>query len=357
MKKLLLPRYVIGEDAFDAIYEVCHFYGNKVGIIHGYNGYPIIENELLQALSKFEIVANEYSLKDVTYANCEKLVSSTNLKDADFIIGVGGGKCLDITKVVAEKLEKPVFTIPTIAAQCGAVTKISVMYNDDGSHLHTYRLKTCPEFTFIDTKVIVKAPVKYLWAGIGDTMAKHIESVFASRNDELDFASNYGITVGKLCYDPIIRFGKKAMDDAKNQVVSEELEEVIQSIVCATGSVSLSVRHDYNGALSHALFYGMTIRKEVEENHLHGEIVSYGSLVQLMVDNQMEALEELYRFHKSIDLPVCLADLGLSRQENIEDILDFTEKNKELNYVPYKITKDMIRTAILKLEDYSLNEN
>ena len=40
----------------------------------------------------------------------------------------------------------------------------------------------------------------------------------------------------------------------------------------------------YNGGIAHALFYGLTKRKHIEKGHLHGEVVSYGTLVNLMVD-------------------------------------------------------------------------
>ena len=115
----------------------------------------------------------------------------------------------------------------------------------------------------------------------------------------------------------------------------------------------LLVHPDYNSALAHALFYGLTVREHIEKNHLHGEVVSYGTLVQLMMDGQQEMLQKAYAFHRQIGLPVCLADLELSKDDPLSDVLEMAEKNQELNHVPYPVTQALIRKAIDDLENYA----
>ena len=160
------------------------------------------------------------------------------------------------------------------------------------------------------------------------------------------------MTISKLCYEPILEKGEKAYDDVKAHVVSKEVDDVIKSIIIATGSVSLSVNPDYNSALAHALYYGLTVREWMERKHLHGEIVSYGTLVQLLLDEQYEELRRVYDFNKKVGLPVCLKDLDLTKEDPLDDVLDATIVNQELDHIPYPITKDMVRDAIAKLEDY-----
>ena len=99
----------------------------------------------------------------------------------------------------------------------------------------------------------------------------------------------------------------------KDHIVSNEVEDVIKSIIIATGSVSVSVNPDYNSALAHALYYGLTVREWMERKHLHGEIVSYGTLVQLLLDKQYDELRRVYDFNKKVKLPVCLRILILKK--------------------------------------------
>ncbi len=347
-----LPRYSIGNDCFDHLKEVISGYGNKVALLYGEKAFAASGEKVLKALEGVQIVHQEVYGKEASYANIDRLKVNEELKKADLLIGIGGGKCLDVTKVVGDILGKPVFTVASIASTCAAVTKISILHNDDGSFKEIYRLKNPPVHCFIDPQIIVNAPAKYFWAGMGDTMAKHVECVFSSKNDVLDFESELGRTISILCYEPILEKGQKAYEDVKAHTVSQEVEDVIKSIIVATGSVSLSVDPDYNSALAHALYYGLTVREWMERKHLHGEIVSYGTLVQLLIDGQYDELERVYDFNRKVGLPVCLKDLDLDREDPLDDVLDATIANPELDHIPYPITKQMVHETILKLEDH-----
>ena len=352
MVQNFLPRYTLGTDAFTKIYEVVSPYGNKVCLLYGEKAFAASKDKLLPNLEKLEIVHQEVYGKEASYANIDRISANEEVKKADVLIGVGGGKCLDVTKMVGDRLGKPVFTIASIASTCAAVTKIAILHNEDGSFKEIYRLKQAPVHCFIDPQIIVNAPSEYFWAGMGDTMAKHVECVFSAKNDVLDFESEYGRTVSVLCYEPILEKGVKAYEDVKHHKVSEEVEDVIKSIIIATGSVSLSVDPAYNSAVAHALYYGMTVREWMERKHLHGEIVSYGTLIQLLVDHQYEELRRVYDFNKAVSLPVCLKDLDLEQSDPLDDILDAAVINPELEHVPYPVTKKMLREAIDELEDY-----
>lgn len=200
-------------------------------------------------------------------------------------------------------------------ANCAPVTKISIMYHEDGSFKDIPRLKNVPAHCFINPNISLAAPLKYFWTGIGDAMAKHIESFWSAKAGEaLDYGSELGITAGRLCFDSIIEKGEKAYNDAANGTVSPELEETLLNVIVSPGIVSVSVHPDYNGGIAHALFYGLTSRKHIERDHLHGEVVSYGSLVNLMVDKDWDKQGKTRKFNKAIKLPTCLADLELKKE-------------------------------------------
>ncbi|MCB6607072.1 iron-containing alcohol dehydrogenase, partial [Anaerostipes caccae] len=51
-----------------------------------------------------------------SYENVEILSGVDEVKSADMIFAVGGGKALDTCKCLSDKLGKPVFTFPTVAS-------------------------------------------------------------------------------------------------------------------------------------------------------------------------------------------------------------------------------------------------
>lgn len=354
-KSIYLPQFTIGEDAFDQFRTELGKYGRTVAAVHGEKAWQAAADYVVPALEKagLELTGEVLYGRDATYENVERICADPRVQEADVLLAVGGGKCLDTVKLAADRLNKPVFTIPTIASNCAPITKISIMYHEDGSFCDIPRLQHVPAHCFIDPRIILAAPVRYFRAGIGDAMAKHIESQWSAKAGEpLSFETELGITAGRMCFHPLLREGRQALSDAENGIVSEAVENAILNVVISPGIVSVSVHPDYNGGIAHALFYGMTSRKHIEKNHLHGEVVSYGTLVNLMVDRDWDRLKKTYDFNVSVGLPVCLADLELEQDDPLEDVLAVTMANQELNHTPYPVTAEMIREGIRKLEAY-----
>lgn len=353
MSTVYLPSFTMEPDA-------CLAFGNifgkhkRIAVFHGEKAWRASHKKVMEGIAKAEgeVVIEACYGQDATQEHIDYMKRLVLEKDIDVLLAVGGGKCIDAVKVVADDTSLPVYSVATIASTCAAVTKISILYEQNGSFKEIRQLNAPPKHCFIDPEIIMEAPIPYLWAGIGDTMAKHIEATFSAKNDDLDYASELGIKISENCYYPMLRDGKKALKDASTKCVSKELNRVILNILVSTGSVSLSVDPAYNSALAHALFYGLTLRKHIEHKHLHGEVVSYGTLVQLMMDGQKELFQRTYAFHKQIQLPTCLQDLELSIDEDLSDILTAAANNKELEHVPYPVTKELIYQAMKDVEAY-----
>ena len=120
----------------------------------------------------------------------------------------------------------------------------------------------------------------------------------------------------------------------------------------AVASIYLTAEHTvhYNSGLAHAIFYSLTAHPHIEKNYLHGEVVSYGVLNLLLVDNNMEDFETVYKFNKSVGLPTCLKDLEFTK-DNIEQLAENAVIMKDIEHNPYVITKEMLITSMEKLEE------
>ena len=226
------------------------------------------------------------------------------------------------------------------------------MYHPDGSLREYSFSKIPPNHIFINTQVIADAPDIYLWAGMGDTMAKHYECTISSRGHVPAHSDAMGIALSSMCAVPILRWGRQALEDCRAHTVTRELTEVILGIIISTGLVSNFVQVDYTTGLAHAVYNGFTVLPSTEANHhLHGEVVAYGILVMLTVDGQTEERDKLYDFSRSIGLPTCLADVHATP----EDLAAVTAKalaGIDVRVFPYTVTAEMIVKGIMDLEEY-----
>ena len=213
-----------------------------------------------------------------------------------------------------------------------------------------------PTHAFIDSEIIAQAPDKYLWAGIGDALSKEIESTFSARGDELDYTDGLGIQIGKMCTERLLQYGTQALKDSAANQPSYAIEQVVLDIIVTTGLVSVLVINDYNSALAHSFYYGTTVLEKMED-YLHGASVSYGVLALLQLDQQEALFQRIYAFMKENKLPVCLADMGLNATSDLEAILDKAMTTNDIVHVPYEITREMFKQAILDVEAYHAKQN
>ena len=208
---------------------------------------------------------------ECTYKEIKRVASLSKKLNVDMIFGVGGGKALDTAKGAAHEANIPIITLPTIAATCAAITALSVVYNEDGSFDSFYFFPKPPFHCLIDTQIIAEAPVKYLRAGMGDTLGKHYEALLSSRGDELSHSSLLGVTISNMCGAPILKYGKEALEECEKDLAGKALEYAVLSNIVSTGLVSILVEECYNCAVAHSLFYALEILPHFNEHHLHGD--------------------------------------------------------------------------------------
>ena len=350
-----LPSYSIGKDAYSEIAKCCRPYGTKAVAIGGKKAMAAAKDAILDAIkeSDIEILDFLWYGGECTFENVEKLENNPIVKEADMIFAIGGGKATDTSKATGVRMNKPVFSFPTIASNCSACTSVSIMYNEDGSFKQPFFFEKPPVHAFINTQIIVESPVRYLWAGMGDTYAKYFESSVSSRNEEVPHYIASGVASSRMCYEPILKYGIKALESNKSQTVSAEFEQAVLAVIVSTAiaSIFLCTDHiiDYNTGLAHAIFYALTSFPVIEKNHLHGEVVSYGVLALLLVDGNDTDFKRVYEFSKQAGLPTKLEALEIPA-EQLDKVAQMAVAMKDIDHNPYKITKDMLACALRKLE-------
>lgn len=357
---VFLPSYSIGIDSYKRIPYVTRRYGKKVVVIGGKTAISKAKSDILEGINESNIKVLDFIWYggNSSYENVEALLNNTKVKEADIIFAVGGGRAIDTCKVVSDKLDKPMFSFPTIASNCAACTAIAVMYNADDTFRDYYYPSEPAIHTFINTRIIAEAPDNFLWAGIGDALSKESEVLLATRGKELSHTPLLGVQLSRACDEPLLNFSAKALEDCRHNTTSYELEQIALDIIISTGLVSNltsdSEKYYYNSSLAHCVYYGSTVVPGCA-GHLHGEIVSFGVLCLLTYDKQFEKRDRIYEFNKSIGLPTCLDDIGI-KKEDVEKMVHKMNGVTEWYCAPYEVTEENFIKAILDTDEYSKNK-
>jgi glycerol-1-phosphate dehydrogenase [NAD(P)+] len=90
-------------------------------------------------------------------------------RKATYIIGLGGGKVIDVAKMVAYKLNKHFISIPTAPSHDGIASQFVSIRSL--SRAYSYLAKP-PLAIIIDIDVVSSAPKRLVASGVGDALAK-----------------------------------------------------------------------------------------------------------------------------------------------------------------------------------------
>lgn len=330
----------------------------KILIIHGQKSW--------QAAQQFWPVFTGLKSEEYTYHGENSLseidaISKLVIKESfDAVVGVGGGKVLDLTKSVSHVTHRQAVLIPTLPSNCSPWTPVSVVYDDSGAFIRFDIYPIGASLVLVEPQILLQAPVNMLIAGIADTLAKWYEAdvqMADIKNKSVPLEICY--YTAKQCKDVLLQYSEGAVQAAKAGTLNDDFVKAIETIIMFAGMVGGFGDHYGRVAGAHSIHNGLTV---LEETHhaLHGEKVAYGILVQLVLENKWAEIEQLLPFYRQLDLPVSLHDLGV---KDITDavISDVAAKStiseESIHVIPGEMTTATVSKAIVDLENYIHSDN
>ena len=344
-------KYIQGPGEIARIHDRISYLGGPVLFVMGRSAYANLRGTIEESYRNSGIrVVFEVFGGECTRAEIDRLRAVCRAHRCTVVAGAGGGKALDTAKGVAYYEKIPVVSIPTIASTDAPTSAIAVTYTEEHVFDGNLILSRNPEIVLVDTEIIAKAPVRFLVAGMGDALSTYFEAMANAASGHDNFAggktTNASVALAKLCYEILIRDGRKAKQDAENGTVSRELENIIEANIYLSG-----VGFESNGlACAHSIYNAFTTLPCCHHRY-HGELVAFGTLVQLVLENRSPAeVEEVLRFCTSVGLPVTFD--GISTRELTRDDLMSVARaacspQNFMDSMPFPVTPQMCCDAMV----------
>lgn len=308
-------RYINEPGAVARVGSESAVFGDSALVIHGSVGLGLVGPTVRSALAAAKVSMSE--LEHSGYcgtATVERLVSSARVVDPDVIVGVGGGRVLDVSKAVAHALDLPFVLVPTSPATCSASTTVIVDYTPDGAHIGGRSVPRPAAASLIDPELLARAPDRLLVSGIVDALAKAIEVRSATSRIERPAAST--LAAFALCDE----LESMLFTDAATAVAAgagsvgagagwQARERMAETSVLWPGLIGTLAGEQARLAAAHSVHNALTILPGSHAS-LHGELVGFGILVQHVLAGNDEALQRTASWFADIGCPGDLEALG-----------------------------------------------
>lgn len=362
MRAMTLPgKYIQGPGEIDNLAKYTSRFGEKVLFIVGSTFYSKLTQTLNVQYDDAKIAIENFKSKEkqVTDSEIDRLSNMYRKVGFEVVVGIGGGKVIDIAKGVGHTLSTALIIVPTAASSDAPTSALSVMYHEDGSHSHEVFYHTNPDIVLVDTNIIVKAPARLLVSGMADALATYIEVRACMQANSPNFVEGgcnrtlTGIAIAKLTYDVILREGRKAKMAAEAKLCTKAFEDVVEANTLMSG-----LGFENNGSTgAHGFQVGLCILPQCRA-FMHGELVAFGILCQLMLENaDMSEIELIANFLVDVELPVTLAELDV--RENIEfqirSVAEFMADGYHMQCEPFKVSPDMVFNAIMAADQMGIH--
>ena len=206
----------------------------SISMVSGGNVKKIVQKKIEASLSRSKIKSTCHLAKTNDQKTIQDIEKKVRQSKSELVIGVGGGRSVDIAKLIGFNLNKPFVSVPTSASHDGIASPFVSVKGDKPHSL----VATAPLGVFVDVDIMKKAPKKLLASGCGDLIAKitAVRDWQLGRDKTGEYYGKYSAELASMSAQFLIknsaRFSKKGLH------VREIVEALISAGVasCIAGS-------------------------------------------------------------------------------------------------------------------------
>ncbi len=219
------------------------------------------------------------------------------------VIGVGGGKIIDMGKVVAHRMNKPFISVPTAPSHDGIASERATITDDNDK----ISIRARPPMAVIaDVGVLAGAPPRLIAAGAADALSNltSVQDWKIARDRKGEYYSDYAAYLAKTSAKTVLRsaglIGRK-----EERGIRDLVEALLTSSIAMSMAGSSRPASGAEHAFSHCL-------DSLGSQALHGEQCGVGAILTSHLQGRdWELIRETL---KKVGAPTTAKELGISEE-------------------------------------------
>jgi glycerol dehydrogenase len=313
-------RYVQGPGALDALGAELHELGaRRVAVITDDRVEACVGQRVRSSLERDGLATERLRFDgECTPRAIAQLAVDARHAGVDAIVGIGGGKTLDVAKGVAMSNRAWLVAAPTIASCDAATTRLVMLYDAEHRFVGTRMLARNPDVVVVDTSVIGQAPIRYFSAGVGAALSLPPSVRARPRSNRLNLYGAqppFGIhLVVQQCERRLSEHAEDVLRGLARGVLTPEFQLLVESVILLGGVAAASCPLAFARGLAVGLSTVPALRVA-----LYGECLAFGTLVERALEGAGDSeLEDHAQRLARLSLPCSIAELGMQRPSSAD---------------------------------------
>ena len=282
--------------------------------------------------------ADWYEVCDGTIDDAVQLADRMRSRHYDALVGLGGGKIIDVAKYASARVGLPMVAVATNLAHDGICSPVSTLDNDAGRGSYGV---PAPIALVVDLDVIRQAPIRYVRSGVGDAISNisAIADWELSHRETGEQIDGLAAALARQAGETVLRHPGNCEDDSFLIVLADAL--VLTGIAMSIAGNSLP-----SSGACHEISHALDILYP-RRSAPHGEQVGMGAAFAMYLrgaKDQCLLIADTLRRH---GLPVRPDEIGFTLDEFVTAVA-FAPQTRPGRYTILEhldLTNDEIRDA------------
>jgi glycerol-1-phosphate dehydrogenase [NAD(P)+] len=309
-----LPRNVVVghgvlDQTVDAVAEL-HLQGTPL-IVTSPTPRELAAEEIADEFAERGEPAEIVEVEDASFEAIQEIIDRAREIEPGFLVGVGGGKAIDIAKLAADEVNRGFVSVPTVASHDGIVSgRASV---PDGDTRHSVAAEP-PLAVVADTELIADAPWELTTAGCADIISNYtavLDWRLAKRLKNVPY-SEYAASLSEMTAEMLVGHA-----DSIRPGLEESTWVVVKALV--SSGVAMSIADSSRPASGAEHLFSHQLDRLAPGSALHGHQVGVGSILAAYLHGGDTGMAtDIRAALETIGAPTTAADLGIEPDTIIE---------------------------------------
>jgi glycerol-1-phosphate dehydrogenase [NAD(P)+] len=248
---------------------------------------------------------------EASFESVERVIEAGREAAAGYLVGIGGGKAIDIAKTASDALDRGFVSVPTAASHDGIVSARASM--PEGNTRHSVAAEP-PLAVVADTGVLAEAPWRLTTAGCADiisnyTAVKDWQLAYRLKGEEY---SEYAGALSRMTAEMLV----DRADSIKKGL--EESAWIVTKALVSSG-VAMSIAGSSRPASGAEHLFSHQLDRIAPGKALHGHQVGVGTvMIEYLHSGEAGGYRDVRNALSGIGAPVTAAELGITEAEVIE---------------------------------------